>query len=328
MPKTPFFWYRKDMVARLVSFCFMPAAILFRVASWLNRTGKNPYTSSLPVIAIGNITAGGTGKTPLVAALAIEARKRQYRPVILTRGHGGTLNGPVLVNQCHAAPEIGDEALMLGEFAPVVISRDRAAGARLIEDQALGDLVLMDDGLQNPSIRPHAAVLVFKGSLGVGNGQIIPAGPLRESLISGLARVDAIAMTGPDETGLAGSIHEISPDLPCFTIIRSLNAGDCAALAGHKVIAFAGIGDPDGFFDLLAAAGIDLVATRIFPDHHPFLQDDITRLKAMAKEHGAVLATTEKDVMRVPEPARQEIRCIRLDTSPDPQLIDKLLPRR
>ncbi|XDZ65107.1 tetraacyldisaccharide 4'-kinase [Alphaproteobacteria bacterium LSUCC0684] len=328
MPKTPFFWYRGDLAARLVSFFFMPAALLFRAASLLRRAGRHPYTSPLPVIAIGNITAGGTGKTPLVAALAVAARKRRYRPVILTRGHGGTLIGPVLAGRRHTATEIGDEARMLSELAPVVIARDRTAGARLIEDQALGDLILMDDGLQNPSIRPRAAVLVFKGSLGVGNGQIIPAGPLRETLRAGLARVDAVAMTGPDETGLIGRIREIAPDLPLFTITRSLCAGDCAALTGRKVIAFAGIGDPDGFFDMLAAAGIELAATRSFPDHHPFPDDDITRLKALAKEHGGILATTEKDFMRLPPPARQNIRSVRLETRPDPQLIDKLLPRR
>lgn len=328
MPKTPFFWYRRSPTTHLIGVIFFPLTWLWRMGSWLRQIGSRPYGPRLPVIAVGNITAGGTGKTPLVANLAVEARLRGYKPVILTRGYGGQLAGPICVDKHHAAADIGDEALMLREYAPVVVSRNRASGAKFIEEETLGDLILMDDGLQNPSMKPHQSVVVFKGSLGIGNGQIIPAGPLREALSTGLAHADAVAFTGRDDTGLTAQIRQIAPDLPCFTITRALNAEDLGAISGGKVVAFAGIGDPDGFFDMLAMAGVDLIARRVFPDHHLFRDDEIKVLTAMAEDQQAILVTTEKDLVRIPEAVQHGILCIRLETRADPGLIDKLLPRR
>jgi len=328
MPDTPFFWYRRTRLGSLISYALLPLTLIWRGGAWLRRLGRTAYSSPLPMITVGNITAGGTGKTPLVALLAEEAQRRGLRPVILTRGHGGSLPGPLVVTGRHSAAEIGDEALMLAGMAPVVISRNRAAGAKLIESRHLGDLILLDDGLQHPSITHQQTVLVFKGSLGTGNEQIIPAGPLREPLHAGLARADAVAITGQDETGLLAQIRKISPDLPLFSLERSLNADDLAALRGCRVVAFAGIGDPDGFFDLLAAANIDLAATRRFADHHPFTTAEIAELRALAQDNNAKLVTTSKDLMRLSAEARKDILAIRLETRADPALMDKLLGPR
>ena len=328
MPKTPSFWYRQSPASHLTGAVLYPLTLLWRAAARLRTLGTSPLKSSLPVIVIGNITSGGTGKTPLVSSLAAEARARGYKPVILTRGYGGRLAGPVLAGKNHTAADIGDEAVMLKEKTPVVISRNRASGVNLIEKEALGDLILMDDGLQNPSVLPDKAVVVFKGSLGIGNGQIIPAGPLRESLSRGLARADAVAITGADDTGLMEKIRHIFPDLPSFAITRSLNTADLEAISGQKVIAFAGIGDPEGFFDMLGDAGVNLVDTGIFPDHHLFRDNEIDALAAMADDQRAILVTTEKDMTRIPDAGKRGIRCIRLETRADPALIDKLLPRR
>ncbi len=328
MPKTPSFWYRLSPASHLTGAVLYPLTLFWRAAAWLRALGTSPLKSSLPVIVIGNITSGGTGKTPLVSCLAAEAYERGYKPVILTRGYGGRLAGPVCAGKYHTATDIGDEAMMMRGKAPVVISRNRASGVKLIENEALGDLILMDDGLQNPSVLPDKAVVVFKGSLGIGNGQIIPAGPLRESLSRGLARADAVAITGADTTGLMEKIRRICPDLPAFVITRSLNTADLEAISGQKVIAFAGIGDPDGFFDMLGDAGVNLVDTGIFPDHHLFRDNEIDALAAMADDQRAVLVTTEKDMMRIPDAGKRGIRCIRLETRADPALIDKLLRRR
>ena len=181
-----------------------------------------------------------------------------------------------------------------------------ARRAKFISAEGLGDLIIMDDGMQNPGLIKDRLVMVFNGRSGLANGLIIPAGPLREPLRAGLERADAVAITSADETGLTGKINLIDAGMPVANIERALNPDDIKALTGKPVLAFAGIGDNEGFFDMLSAAGVHLVETRGFADHHAYDDQDIATFTAMAAAQHAVLVTTEKDKARL-GPRRQAL---------------------
>ena len=320
---TPRFWQRRGLMAALLS----PFSLIWLLLAWMRRVIATPFKAEMPVICIGNITSGGTGKTPLVAGLAEAACDQGWRPVILTRGHGGSATGPLHVDPGTAAAIAGDEAVMLCRICPVVVSRDRAAGAKFITAEGLGDLIIMDDGMQNPGLIKDRLVMVFNGRSGLANGLIIPAGPLREPLRAGLERADAVAITSADETGLTGKINLIDAGMPVANIERALNPDDIKALTGKPVLAFAGIGDNEGFFDMLSAAGVHLVETRSFADHHAYDDQDIATLTAMAAAQHAVLVTTEKDKARLGAAATGVI-AVRLVTRVPISLLDRILPRR
>ena len=319
----PRFWHRRGLMAALL----YPFSFIWLLMTWLRRVFASPFRADMPVICIGNITSGGTGKTPLVAGLADAARERGWQPVILTRGHGGSATGPFPVEPDTAAAIAGDEAVMLRRICPVVVSRDRAAGAKFISAEGLGDLIIMDDGMQNPGLIMDRLVMVFNGRSGLANGLIIPAGPLREPLRAGLERADAVAITGADETGLSRRISLIDTAIHVAEIERMLNPDDVKAVAGKPVLAFAGIGDNEGFFDMLSAAGAELVEARGFADHHVYVDEDIAVLTAAAAAQHAVLVTTEKDKARLGTAAAGVI-AVRLVTRLPISLLDRILPRR
>ena len=321
--RTPSFWYRDraSLAARLLS----PLACVWLIGGWLKAMLTRRSAARLPVVCVGNITAGGAGKTPVVAALAEAAKDRGFKPVILTRGHGGSLRGPTPATGGMTAREAGDEARMLARATPVVIAADRARGAALIEKNALGDLILMDDGMQSRQLRKDRQMAVFSGRLGIGNGLPIPAGPLRERL-AGLARTDAVVVTGEDRTGLAGLVRERFPDLPVFHARRRLRSGDTMALADQPVVAFAGIGDPEGFFSMLEEAGVNVVARVPLADHAPLTKSLMDEFRELAERHGALLATTEKDVARLDRREDLEaVHVVRLETRLDAGLVDLML---
>ena len=322
--RTPSFWYqnRVSAAARLLS----PLSYAWLVGGWLRAMLTRTRPCRFPVICVGNLTVGGTGKTPMVAALAKAAVKRGFRPVVLTRGHGGRLRGPASATGGMTAEEVGDEARMLCRTVPVVIADNRAEGAAFIEAGELGDLILMDDGMQSRRLAKDRQVAVFSGRLGIGNGRPVPAGPMRERL-AGLARADAVVVTGDDETGLLDLLRGRFPGMPVFHVKRRLHSGDAKALADQPVVAFAGTGDPEGFFSMLEEAGVNIAARVPLADHEPLTRTRMTELRDLAKEHGALLATTEKDVARL---SRREdidsVRMVRLETRLDRGLADLLLP--
>lgn len=306
--KEPTWWYSSEAQhsARLLG----PLGYIYgRLAARRLRFAQ-PYTSIIPVICVGNFTAGGTGKTPLTLLLAEHLQDVGERPALLTRGYGGSLRGPHLVSLAtDNIVQTGDEALLLARRAPTIVSRNRAAGARFIEDirDDKPTVIVMDDGFQNPSIAKMLRLVVVDARRGIGNGQVIPAGPLRAPLVDQLAIADAIVVnTGP--------MHATDQPVAIEHYIKMFRAlqfsgpilrggivprGDLGSLKGKRVLAFAGIGHPERFFDTLRLGGVDVAEAVSFKDHHFFDAGDAERLLIRAKTIGAQLVTTEKDHVRL-----------------------------
>jgi tetraacyldisaccharide 4'-kinase len=269
-----------------------------------NYERATPYRAKLPVICIGNFTVGGTGKTPLALFVASELQQSGKRPVFLTRGYGGRLAGPHWVNtETDTATDVGDEPLLLARRAPTLVARDRAAGARAIEVRANADVVIMDDGLQNPALAKDLTLALVDGRRGIGNGRVIPAGPLRAPLDFQLDLADAVVVNGPLESADAepnAAADWLRARFPGPVLSASVHPADAVPwLDGTAVIAYAGIGAPQRFFDLLARLGADVRQTIPFPDHHAFTEADAGRLLDLAGSMSAQLVTTEKDWVRL-----------------------------
>jgi len=297
----PAWWYAPEI--RPAAHLLAPiAAIYARAAEWRYRRGS-PYRSRLPVVCVGNFTAGGTGKTPLALLIAHELVRIGERPVFLTRGYGGKDAGPHVVDaRTGTAAQVGDEALLLAEAAPTIVSHDRAKGARAAQHlQGRPTVIVMDDGLQNPALAKDVSIAVVDGRRGLGNGRVLPAGPLRAPLAFQLGLVDAIVVNdrshGEAQTDLAASLRCVFRG-PVFTA-RVAPEGDLAWLAASPVVAFAGIGDPRQFFAMLEQRGARVLDAIAFPDHHAFSEQDASRLLAAADRSGARLLTTRKDLARL-----------------------------
>jgi tetraacyldisaccharide 4'-kinase len=271
------------------------------VATARLRYGK-PYRSRLPVICVGNFTAGGSGKTPLALLLSSLVSDLGREPWYLSRGYGGRLNGPLRVEPAiHTANDVGDEPLLLARHAPTLISRDRRAGAKAIEDTGSQDaVIIMDDGLQNPSLAKDLSIAVVDPARGFGNGRVIPAGPLRAPLAAQIGLADLIVLTGRDQSGDTPLINALRK-LTRAPIVRAETqaAEGAGALRGRRVIAYAGIANPQRFFSLLDDLGAIVVEQHAFADHHVFSDREARDLIATAERTGASLITTEKDLARL-----------------------------
>jgi tetraacyldisaccharide 4'-kinase len=265
-----------------------------------HRLQRRGFDAGIPVLCVGNYHVGGAGKTPTVLALAKLLRELGETPVVLSRGYGGRLRGPVMVDPVsHAADDVGDEPLMLANTVPVVVARDRIDGVALAKSQG-ASVILMDDGFQNPAIAKDASLIVIDGRRGLGNACVFPAGPLRAPLPPQLARTDALIVVGDGsaaDTVAAAVAAQGKPVLPAR--IRAEDSS-VALLRGKRVLAFAGIGDPMRFFRTLRASGIDVVRERAFADHHPFSAKEIQSLSDEARGDALTLVTTEKDLARLP----------------------------
>lgn len=293
------------------------AALWRRVTRRRLATGGPGFDPGIPVICIGNVTAGGTGKTPFAIEVARRLKAAGHRPHFLSRGHGGTARGVTRVAGQGAAA-VGDEPLLLAAVAPAWVARDRVAGAQAIA-AAGADVIVMDDGFQNPALKKTLSFLVLDGGAGLGNGRVIPAGPLREDWQDARARADAIVVIGEGRQPLPPP-----GKLPLFrAAIRPLSG---ERFAGRPVLAFAGIGRPGKFFDSLAACGAELVGCRAFADHHAFTAAEIDALRREAAALGAGLVTTAKDAARL-SPAQRagiEVLEIALDVG-ESAALDQLL---
>lgn len=282
----------------LVRALLTPLSWIYAWATARRIRKTTPLDPGVPVICIGNLTLGGTGKTPIAQTILTRLGDMGYHAQALSRGYGGSLKGPVQVDPSnHRARDVGDEPLLLARVAPAWISRDRPAGA-LAAVAASAQVLVMDDGHQNPSLRKRLSIVVIDGETGWGAGQVFPAGPLREPVKRGLARADAvIVMTPnadrlPDYEGLGLADLEIPVLHAWLTPSKAPPRG--------SLVAFAGIGRPQKFFDALQAAGAKLTETAQFADHHPYSKGDIRRLQNLATAHEAALITTEKDWVRLP----------------------------
>ncbi len=285
--RPPRFWVDGGWQARLLA---PLGGITEKITA--DRVARPGFDAGIPVFCVGNATVGGSGKTILARDIL---HRLPGAPFALTRGYRGRMRGPLLVDPAiHEAADVGDEALLLAATAPTILARDRAAGARLAT--ILGaTAIVMDDGLQNPNLKKLRSFLVIDGGYGFGNGLLLPAGPLREPVATAAARCAAAVLIGPDEVN---SLAAVPAALP---VLHARLKPDCAAsLCGVPVIAFAGIGRPQKFFDSVAELGATLCAKIEFPDHHSYSCNEVERLCARALVQGARLVTTEKDFVKIP----------------------------
>ncbi len=291
----PAFWYRpSSWISRLL----MPLGALYGLVAGA-RLQRQGFDAGIPVLCVGNYHVGGAGKTPMVLALAKMLRDLGETPVVLSRGYGGRLRGPIKVDpERHAAAEVGDEPLMLAWTVPVVVARDRIGGIALARSQG-ASVILMDDGFQNPAIAKDTSLIVIDGDRGLGNGRVFPAGPLRAPLPPQLERTDALIVVGDGTAAKAVAAAIAARGKPVLSAHLRPDDASLAPLRGKRVLAFAGIGDPVRFFRTLRANGIEVIRERAFADHHPFSKSEIETLITEAKRDALTLVTTEKDLARL-----------------------------
>ncbi|MHA1539168.1 MAG: tetraacyldisaccharide 4'-kinase [Alphaproteobacteria bacterium] len=304
MLQTPEFWKEKGFIPLMLS----PLSGLYRFCARMRYRTIKPTRLSVPVICVGNIVVGGSGKTPTCLALADILKTLKVDFHFLSRGYGRETNHQILrVDlQKHHVKDVGDEPLLLVEKAPCWVARDRVAGGLLaIENGAKA--IVMDDGFQNPSLEKDISLLVLDAGYGIGNGKILPAGPLRETLLEGVARADAVILIGDDTTGIATLLKKEASTIPVFSARLKVKAQDKKEFKGQSVFAFAGIARPDKFYNSLAEIGAHVVDTKNFPDHHYFTDADLVELMRQASTYQASLVTTTKDFVRLPAEMRDNV---------------------
>jgi tetraacyldisaccharide 4'-kinase len=301
--KPPKFWQQKKS---FLGSCLQPLAMLYQSMTHA-RIHKVPvYTAKLPVICIGNATLGGSGKTPVVQALADLLKENGKQPAILLRGYGGNETGPLAVDPAiHDVARVGDEALLHAEHATTVVAADRVAGAHLIEKDAWTTHIVMDDGLQNPSLKKDLSFLVTNGENPFGNERVFPAGPLREPVDDAIRRVQAVIVIGDDRQHLATRFGFL---LPIF--YAALEPSPAGEFKGKSVLAFAGIGRPQNFFDSLVKTGVQIGVQHTFPDHYAYRPRDVEKLLRHAEKNNLLPITTRKDWIRLPKTYQDRIRVL------------------
>ena len=302
--KIPAFWYKeKSFLSRLLK----PIGKIYgwSVARRFKKT--KPYQTDIPVICVGNLSVGGTGKTPVCLALGKILQEKNIRFFFLNHGYKAQQKGVIVDTHQMTAVDVGDEALLMAENAPTVVDNHRARGAQIaLRHQAKA--IIMDDGFQNPSLIKTLSFVVVDGKTGFGNKEVIPAGPLREPVEKGLVRADAVIIVGEDKTGIRDYVKKIDADMLIFTGHFEPDMRTITSLKGKNVVAFAGIGRPDKFFDMLVEKGINVVKRVSFPDHYSYTRFDIEQLMNDTGE--LPLVTTTKDFVKVPVDMRSGIKVI------------------
>ena len=304
--RAPEFWGSGH---RVMPALLSPLGFAYAAAGGLRRTMVRPWRAAVPVVCVGNLTAGGAGKTPTVLALGQWLQSRNRAVHYLSRGYGGTAHRTTRVDPAkHDAYAVGDEALLLAASAPTWVGRHRPSGARAAT-AAGSDIVVMDDGHQNPALHKDLSVVVVDAGCPLGNGHVIPAGPLRERPRAGLARADAIVLID-DPSGPVGDLGLGAVSAVPVLRARLVPGPEVVRLADTDIVAFAGIARPRKFFDTLRASGCRLIAAHGFADHHDFDPDEIMLMAEQANAAGARLVTTAKDAVRLPFGARAMVEVV------------------
>jgi len=318
--RDPGFWWRKvGLSAGLLA----PAAAAYGTVA-AKRMRRAGVPAGIPVLCVGNFTLGGAGKTPTAITLAKMLGAAGQTVFCLSRGYGGTATGARRVDP-HAdrAREVGDEALLLARAAPTIVSRNRVVGAQLAKSQG-ADVVIMDDGLQNASLAKDFTLAVVDGRRGVGNARVFPAGPLRAPLAVQLDRTDALLVIGRGDGANDVIAAARARGLPVWHGQLIPDESASAELKGRRVLVFAGIGDPDKFFDTAAEAGIAVARRKCYPDHHRFTAEEASELIIEAEHDGLALLTTEKDKARMAGDPLTEMLAARAHVLPVALVVDEL----
>ncbi|MBV9587929.1 MAG: tetraacyldisaccharide 4'-kinase, partial [Alphaproteobacteria bacterium] len=302
--RAPEFWHEPPgLAAGLLG----PAGAAWDIASRLRRAVARPYCAPVPVLCVGNLVAGGSGKTPVALSLIDLFERRGIAAHVVTRGYGGRLAGPVRVDpNRHDAAAVGDEALLIAARTSCWVARSRAVGIAAAIDAGAA-AILLDDGYQNPNVIKDLSLVVVDAEYGFGNGRVIPAGPLREPVATGVARADAIVLLGE------GPPPSELDAVPCPILPATLEPVNGERFVGAGLAAFAGIGRPEKFFATLRRLGARLVRTASFPDHHPYRPEEIARLGEIAARDDARLVTTAKDWIRLPPGLRADIDVLEVE---------------
>lgn len=313
--KTPAFWSERGWISNAL----LPLAWLFELVGYLKQAYIKPSKFPIPVVCIGNITAGGAGKTPVALHIGAMLQEQEAGAFFLTRGYGGTLRGPIRVNPSkHTAQLVGDEPLLLAQVLPTIVARNRVEGARFAMQQG-ARMIVMDDGLQNPWIAKTVSLVVMDGKIGFGNGRLLPAGPLRERPRTALKRAHAVIVINRST-----SIPPMPKSLLVLTARSQLVQPEF--LKGKKIFAFCGLAYPQKFFDMLTATGAKISGTQAFADHYPYQAHDMNRLLAQSIPYDAALITTRKDYVRIPEAFKECVAVVDMElTFDDPLLLAGLV---
>ena len=296
MINTPEFWYKKDLISKFKTLLLLPFSIIWILLSLIKKNFAKRYKSHLKVICIGNLSIGGTGKTPFSIQTYKILEILGYKPVFLTRGYRGLTKGPILVNKSHNHKDVGDEALLLSKVGTTIVSSNRCIGAKYIENLKKNyDVIIMDDGLQNYQLEQDIKLLLIDKKLLFGNGYCIPAGPLRQTITQGLKKIDAIIFTGD------GDIKDIN--LNFINNIQNfdtkLEIKNTFKTKQNNFLAFCALGNPIKFFNTLKKNNFKIVLTKSFPDHYEYKNKDINTLREEADNRNLKLITTEKDYVKI-----------------------------
>jgi tetraacyldisaccharide 4'-kinase len=303
----PKFWKKKS----LLSFLLLPLSFVYFIAGSVRNIFFTESLFDIPIICVGNVTVGGAGKTPVVLAITHILKSYGKNVAIASRGYKGELSKPTLVDKTkHTVNSVGDEPLILTSIAPTYIATHRPLAIEMAINNG-ANVVIMDDGMQNRSVHKNVTLLVIDGKYGIGNGCIIPAGPLRETLDSGVAKADAVIFIGSDDTGVLK--HWCFQEKSAPPLIRAkLESYGNIPDKTKPYLAFAGIGNPDKFFATLAEDGFNVVAEMPFPDHYNYSDKDINKLISHAEKSGLELITTEKDAVRLPFFAQKKVKILQV----------------
>ena len=289
----PFWWEKPDWRAMLL----LPFSTAYGRAASYRMDNAKPEGIDIPVLCVGNLTVGGGGKTPTSIAIANAAKKLKLKPGVVSRGYGGLNSGARIVDAEHdLAKHVGDEPLLIAQYAPIAVSANRLAGAKLLMEEGV-NFIILDDGFQSMRLKSDFNLVVVDARRGIGNGHVIPGGPLRAAVIPQLRHADAVLRIGDGDA--ADSVVRQAAKAGKTIYVAATHPAKKIQLSGKRLLAFAGIADPDKFYDSLTKAGAFISLARNWPDHHFFADDELSELHQTAEAGDLVLVTTEKDAMRL-----------------------------